>query len=197
MNQNMDGYWYVVQIYTGHEKKVKLNLDSMIAREHLQDEILQVNVPETEVVEVKDGQRKVSRRPSYPGYVLVNSAHELGPHVGNPIGQRSWELIDKTPGVMNFLGPPTQPSPLSGADVEVMLQMSTEEEEVLPTPAMQYDIGDKVKVISGPFDGFPGEIEEIDMENQRLRLSISLFGRSTSVDLGLLEVEELTANNID
>ncbi|MCY3743289.1 transcription termination/antitermination factor NusG [Candidatus Poribacteria bacterium] len=187
----MDGYWYVVQIYTGHEKKVKLTLDNMIAREELQDEILQINVPETEVVEVKDSQRKVSVRPSYPGYVLVNTTHALGPHVESEIGQKSWALIQETPGVMNFLGPPSHPSPLSPADVEAMLQMSTEEEEVVPVPAMEYEIGDKVKVINGPFSGFPGEIEEIDMEHQRLRLSISLFGRSTSVDLGLLEVEEL------
>ena len=187
----MDGYWYVVQIYTGHEKKVKLNLDNMITREELQDEILQVNVPETEVVEIKDSQRKVSLRPSYPGYVLVNTTHELGPHVDNLIGQKSWTLIQETPGVMNFLGPTSHPSPLSPDDVEVMLQMSTEEEEALPVPVMEYEIGDKVKVINGPFSGFPGEIKEIDMEHQRLRLSISLFGRSTSVDLGLLEVEEL------
>lgn len=187
----MDGYWYVVQIYTGHEKKVKLNLDNMIAREKLQDEILQVNVPETEVVEVKDSQRKVSVRPSYPGYVLVNTTRELGPHVESAIGQKSWSLIQETPGVMNFLGPTSHPSPLSPTDVEAMLQMSTEEEEVAPVPVMEYEVGDKVKVINGPFNGFPGEIEEIDMEHQRLRLSISLFGRSTSVDLGLLEVEEL------
>ena len=187
----MDGYWYVVQVYTGHEKKVKLNLDNMITREELQDEILQVNIPETEVIEVKDGQRKPSRRLSYPGYVLVNTTHELGPHVDNPIGTRSWELIKETPQVMNFLGPPSHPSPLSPTDVEAMLQLSTEEEEAPPVPAMEYEIGDKVKVINGPFSGFPGEIEEIDMEHQRLRLSISLFGRSTSVDLGLLEVEEL------
>ena len=191
MNQNMDGYWYVVQIYTGHEKKVKLTLDNMIAREELQDQILQINVPETEVVEVKDSQRKVSIRPSYPGYVLVNTTHELGPHVESEIGQKSWALIQETPGVMNFLGPASHPSPLSSKDVEDMLQMSTEEEEVVPVPAMEYEVGDKVKVINGPFSGFPGEIEEIDMEHQRLRLSISLFGRSTSVDLGLLEVEEL------
>jgi transcriptional antiterminator NusG len=187
----MDGYWYVVQIYTGHEKKVKLTLDNMIAREELQDAILQINVPETEVVEVKDSQRKVSVRPSYPGYVLVNTTHELGPHVESTIGQRSWALIQETPGVMNFLGPPSHPSPLSPDDVEVMLQMSTEEEEVLPVPAMEYEVGDKVRVINGPFSGFSGDIEEINMEHQRLRLSISLFGRSTSVDLGLLEVEEL------
>jgi transcriptional antiterminator NusG len=92
---------------------------------------------------------------------------------------------------MNFLGPPAHPSPLSPGDVEAMLQMSTEEEEVLPTPLVEYDVGDKVKVINGPFSGFPGEIEEVDMVHQRLRLSISLFGRSTSVDLGILEVEQL------
>jgi transcriptional antiterminator NusG len=163
----------------------------MIAREELQDEILQVNVPETEVVEVKDSQRKVSVRPSYPGYVLINTTHELGPHVDSQIGQKSWALIHETPGVMNFLGPPAHPSPLSPEDVEAMLQMLTEEEELPPTPLVEYEIGDKVKVINGPFSGFPGEIEEVDMVHQRLRLSISLFGRSTSVDLGILEVEQL------
>ena len=100
----MDGYWYVVQIYTGHEKKVKLNLDNMIAREKLQDEILQVNVPETEVVEIKDSQRKVSVRPSYPGYVLVNTSHELGPHVESPIGQRSWGTHTRDTRRYEFLG---------------------------------------------------------------------------------------------
>jgi len=187
----MDGYWYVLQIYTGHEKKVKLNLDTMIAREKLQDDILQVNVPETEVVKIEDGQRKVSKRISYPGYVLVNTTHELGPHVESSIGQKSWALIQETPGVMSFLGPTLHPSPLSRDDIEVMLQMSTEETEVIPFPAVEYEIGDKVKVIDGPFEGFPAEIEAIDMEHQRLRLSISMFGRSTSVDLGLLQVEEL------
>jgi len=187
----MDGYWYVIQIYTGHEKKVKLNLDTMIAREKLQDDILQVNVPETEVVKIEDGQRKVSKRISYPGYVLVNTTHELGPHVESSIGQKSWALIQETPGVMSFLGPTLHPSPLSRDDIEVMLQMSTEETEVIPFPAVEYEIGDKVKVIDGPFEGFPAEIEAIDMEHQRLRLSISMFGRSTSVDLGLLQVEEL------
>ena len=189
----MDGYWYVVQIYTGHEKKVKLNLDNMIAREELQDEILQVNVPLTEVVEVKDSKRKVSVRPSYPGYVLVNTTHELGPHVDSPIVQKSWKLIQGTPGVMNFLGPTSHPTPLDADDVEAMLQMSTQEEEAAPIPAIEYEVGDKVKVINGAFNGFPGEIEEIDMERKRLRLSISLFGRSTSVDLGLLEVEQLNS----
>ena len=102
----MDGYWYVVQIYTGHEKKVKLNLDTMIEREELQDEILQVNVPETEVVEVKDSQRKVSLRPSYPGYVLVNTTHELGPRVDNPFGQRSWGAHPGDPGSHELLRAP-------------------------------------------------------------------------------------------
>lgn len=189
----MDGYWYVVHIYTGHEKKVKLNLDRMIAREELQDEILQVNVPLTEIVEVKDSKRKVSVRPSYPGYILVNTTHELGPHVDSPIGQKSWELIQGTPGVMSFLGPASHPTPLDADDVEAMLKMSTQEKEVGPMPAMEYEVGDKVKVINGAFNGFPGEIEEIDMERKRLRLSISLFGRSTSVDLGLLEVEQLNS----
>ncbi len=187
----MTGYWYVVQIYTGHENKVKLNLDNMIEREELRDEILDVKVPLTEVVEVKDSKRKVSFRPSYPGYVLINTTHELGPEAERPQGKRSWELIKETPGVMNFLGPNQRPSALEASDIEAMLQMPTLEEEHIPVPTVAYGVGDTVKVIDGPFSGFPGEIEDIDMERQRLRLSITIFGRATPVELGFLEVEAL------
>lgn len=187
----MDGYWYVVQVYTGHENKVKLGLENMVAREGIQNEILQVKVPLTEVVEVKDSKRKVSSRPSYPGYVLVNTMHELGLDVEAQIGQRSWDLIKGTTGVMGFLGPNSSPSALEVEEVERMLSMATLEEEQPPVPIIDYEVGDEVKVIDGPFSGFPAEIQGIDMERQRLNLSITIFGRSTPVELGFLEVERL------
>lgn len=188
---NMDGYWYVVQVYTGHENKVKLSLENMVAREGIQNEVLQVTVPLTEVVEVKDSKRKVSSRPSYPGYVLINTLHELGPHVEPQIGQKSWALIQDTTGVMNFLGPNASPTALDEDDVQAMLSMATLEEEQPPTPVIEFEVGDEVKVIDGPFSGFPAEVQGIDTERQRLSLSITIFGRSTPVELGFLEVERL------
>ncbi len=188
----MASYWYVVQIYTGHENKVKLNLNNMVEREGLQDEILEIKVPLTEVIEVRDSKREVGFRPSYPGYVLVNTLYELGPNVERQQGKRSWELIKDTQGVMNFLGPIERPSVLDESDVQEMLRMPTlEEHEHVPLPRVEYGVGDTVKVIDGPFSGFPAEIEDIDMERQRLRLSITIFGRSTPVELGFLEVEAL------
>ncbi len=187
----MDGYWYVVQVYTGHENRVKLNLENMVARENIQNEILQVKVPLTEVVEVKDSKRKVSSRPSYPGYVLVNTLHELGLYVEPQIGQKSWELIKGTTGVMGLLGPTESPSALEAEEIERMLSLSTLEEEQPPVPAIEYEIGDEVQVVDGPFSGFPAEIQGIDTERQRLNLSITIFGRATPVELGFLEVEKL------
>ncbi len=190
----MDGYWYIVQVYTGHEKKIQSNLERRLASnsdsdKEIQDEILQVNVPMSTTVKNEDGKRKVRTAPTYPGYVLINSQHPIGPHADNPIGQKSWSFVQDTPGVMNFLGN-ANPIPLSEDDVERMLETSTVEEEA-PVPEVTYSIGDKVRVIEGPFSSFTAEILGIDMQRQRLSLSITIFGRSTPLELGFLGVERL------
>lgn len=190
----MTGYWYIVQVYTGHEKKIQSNLERRLSSDsdsdrELQDEILQVNVPISTTVKNEDGKRKVRSAPTYPGYVLINSQHEIGAHVDNPIGQKSWAFIQDTPGVMNFLGK-ANPVPLSSEDVERMLESSAVEEHE-PVPEITYAVGDKVRVIEGPFSSFTAEILGIDMQRQRLSLSITIFGRSTPLELGFMGVERL------
>lgn len=190
----MSGFWYIVQVYTGHEKKIQFNLERRLASDsdsdkELREEILQINVPMSTTVKNEDGKRKERTSPTYPGYVLVNCLHEIGPHVENGIGQRSWAFIQETPGVMNFLGN-ANPTPLTSEDIERMLHSSTVQEEA-PIPEITYSVGDKVRVIEGPFSSFTAEILGIDMQRQRLSLSISIFGRSTPLELGFLGVERL------
>lgn len=190
----MAGYWYIVQVYTGHEKKIQSALERRLSSDsdtdkELQEEILQVYVPISTTVKNEDGKRKVKSGPTYPGYVLINSMHQIGPHVENSIGQRSWSFVQETPGVMNFLGN-ANPSPLSAEDVERMLESSTVE-ETAPIPEVTYSVGDKVRVIEGPFSSFTAEILGIDTQRQRLSLSITIFGRSTPLELGFMGVERL------
>lgn len=190
----MSGFWYIVQVYTGHEKKIQFNLERRLASDsdsdkELREEILQINVPMSTTVKNEDGKRKERTSPTYPGYVLVNCLHEIGPNVDNGIGQRSWAFIQDTPGVMNFLGN-ANPTPLTVDDIERMLHSSAVQEEA-PIPEITYSIGDKVRVIEGPFSSFTAEILGIDMQRQRLNLSISIFGRSTPLELGFLGVERL------
>ncbi len=190
----MDGYWYIVQVYTGHEKKIQSNLERRLTSDsdsdkELRDEILQINVPISTTVKNEDGKRKIRSNPTYPGYVLINCMHEIGPHAENKIGQKSWAFIQETPGVMNFLGN-ANPIPLGSDDVERMLESSTVEESV-PVPEITYSVGDKVRVIEGPFSSFTAEILGIDAQRQRLNLSITIFGRSTPLELGFMGVERL------
>ncbi len=190
----MNGNWYIVQVYTGHEKKIQSILERRLVSDtdtdkELRDEILQINVPMSTTVRNVDGNRKVRSGPTYPGYVLINTMHEIGPHAENSLGQKAWSFVQETPGVMNFLGN-ANPSPLSTEDVERMLESSTVEEDV-PVPEMVYNVGDKVRVIEGPFNSFTAEILGIDMQRQRLSLSITIFGRSTPLELGFMGVERL------
>ncbi|MYB64193.1 transcription termination/antitermination factor NusG [Candidatus Poribacteria bacterium] len=190
----MTGYWYIVQVYTGHEKKIQSNLERRLASKsdsdrEIRDEILGVNVPMSTTVKNEDGKRKVRTAPTYPGYVLINVQHQVGPHADSEIGRKSWAFVQETPGVMNFLGN-ANPIPLSEEDVERMLATATVEEEA-PVPEITFSIGDKVRVIEGPFSSFTAEILGIDTQRQRLSLSITIFGRSTPLELGFMGVERL------
>ena len=190
----MTGHWYIVQVYTGHEKKIQSNLERRLTSDsdsdkELQDEVLQVNVPISTTVRNEDGKRKVRSAPTYPGYVLINTQHEIGPHTNNPIGQKSWAFIQETPGVMHFLGN-ANPISLNADEVERMLESSSVE-ELEPVPEMPFSVGDKVRVVEGPFSFFTAEIIGIDTQRQRLSLSITIFGRSTPLELGYLGVERL------
>lgn len=180
----MDGFWYILHIYSGHEKKVKLNLEQRLRALRLSDEVLQVIVPTTETVEIKNGKKRVFERPSYPGYLLVQTAHELRADAPEEASQRSWHMIQDTPSVMDVI------ASLSEAEVQNILDLSTGEKKKAP-PTIEYLTGDKVRVVDGPFKEFPAEIDRIDEDKQRLHLTISIFGRSTPIELEYFQVEKM------
>lgn len=181
----MDGFWYILHIYSGHEKKVKLNLEQRARALGLEEEVREVVVPIKEVVEIKNGKKRTFERPSYPGYILVHTTHELRADAENEASQRSWYLIQDTPSVMDVV------APLGEEEVQNILTLSTGEEKKKVPPTVDHVIGDKVRVIDGPFKEFPAEVSGIDEDKQRLHLTISIFGRSTPIELEYFQVEKI------
>ena len=134
----MDSFWYILHIYSGHEKKVKLNLEQRTQALGLEEEVRQVIVPTKEVVEIKNGKKRTFERPSYPGYLLVETAHELRADAEYEASQRSWHLIQDTPSVMDIL------SSLTEEEVQHILDLSTDEEKKPAPPMLEHAVGDKV-----------------------------------------------------
>ena len=156
--------WYVVHTYSGHENKVKVNIEKIVENRGMQDLILDVIVPTEDRVEVKEGQRKVKTRKMFPGYVLVKMI----------VTNESWYLVRNTQGVTGFVGHGSDPIPLTSDEVR---RMGIEKVLV----SIDVAVGDTVKVIDGPFDNFMGVIEEINMEKQIMKVLISMFGRENIV----------------
>ena len=178
----MDGFWYILHIYSGHEKKVKLNLEQRARALGLDEEVRQVIVPTKEVVEIKNGKKRTFERPSYPGYLLVQTENELRADSPNEASQH---LIQDTPSVMDII------APLTEEEVQHILDLSTDEEKKPAPPMLDHAVGDKVRVIDGPFKEFPAEINGIDEDRQRLHLTISILGRSTPIELDHFQVEKI------
>lgn len=166
--------WYVVHTYSGHENKVKANIEKMVENRGMQDLILEVVVPTEEEVEFRNGQRKVKTRKMFPGYVIVKMIITNG----------SWYLVRNTQGVTGFVGHGSDPMPLS---VEEVRRMGIEKVVV----DLDLKVGDGIKVINGPFDSFIGVVEEVNGERQTLRAKISMFGRETPVELDFAQVDKL------
>ncbi len=166
--------WYVVHTYSGHENKVKVNIEKLVENRGMQDVIHEVGVPTEEHIEVKNGKRKVKERKKFPGYVMVKMI----------VTDESWYLVRNTRGVTGFVGPGSKPVPLTDAEIKMMGV-----QEVLPQIDMEK--GDSVKVISGPFENFMGNIQDINMEKRKLKVFISMFGRETLVELDFEQVEKL------
>ncbi len=168
-----EALWYVVHTYSGYENKVKQTLDMIVENRGLQDYIQEVLVPTEEVVEIKDGERKTHERKVYPGYILVKLV----------LTDEIWYIVRNTRGVTGFVGSsPTNPVPLTDEELMIIGLESNWE------PIVDYDIGDSVKIIHGPLDGFVGTVEEINAEKKKLVVSVSMFGRETPVELELTQV---------
>jgi transcriptional antiterminator NusG len=172
--------WYVVHVYSGFEKKIAQQIQEQAQQKGLADQIDQVLVPSEEVVELRRGQKVNAERKFFPGYVLVKME----------LSDEAWHLVKDTPKVTGFLGSKTKPSPISEAEAERIMKQTTEGVE-RPRPAILFEIGEQVRVADGPFTSFNGTVEEVDEERGRVKVSVSIFGRSTPVELEYRQVEKV------
>jgi transcription termination/antitermination protein NusG len=176
------GDWYVVHSYAGYEKKVKGNLNNRIASLNMEDFIFQIEVPEEEVMEIKNGQRKQVKRNIYPGYVLVRM----------DLTDESWSAVRNTPGVTGFVGNAHHPSPLSMDEVEKILAPRPVKKSDKPEiRVIDFSVGESVTVMDGPFATLPASISEIMPEQAKLKVLVSIFGRETPVELSFAQVQKI------
>ena len=176
------GDWYVVHSYAGYEKKVKGNLQNRIASLNMEDYIFHIEVPEEEVMEIKNGQRKQVKRNIYPGYVLVRL----------DLTDESWSAVRNTPGVTGFVGNAHHPSPLSLDEVEKILAPRPKKaSDKLDIRVVDFEVGESVTVMDGPFATLPASISEIMPEQAKLKVLVSIFGRETPVELSFHQVQKI------
>ena len=171
--------WYVVHVYSGFEKKVAESIEEQAKQSHLSDLIESVLVPTEEVVEMRRGSKVNAERKFFPGYVLVKME----------MTDETWHLVQDTPKVTGFLGGKGRPTPISQAEADRIIHQVQEGIE-RPKPSVSFDIGEQVTVCDGPFTSFNGLVEEVDEEKARLKVAVSIFGRSTPVELEYSQVEK-------
>ena len=176
----MSRRWYVVHAYSGFEQQVKRLLQERIRRSGLEESFGEVLVPTEEVVEMRAGQRRRSDRKFFPGYVLVNMTMD----------DATWHLVKSVPKVMGFIGGSSdRPAPISDREANEILQRVQEGVEK-PRPKVLFEPGEVIRVVDGPFKDFSGTVEEVNYEKSRLRLEVSIFGRSTPVELEFSQIEK-------
>ena len=179
------GRWYVVHSYAGYENKVKSNLANRVRSYHSEDQIFEVVIPMEDVIEFKGGQRRVVQKKMYPGYVLVRM----------DLDDNTWGIVRNTPGVTGFVGPSgAKPTPLLRKEVEDILGVAKPEgpaAEKKVRPRVEFEEGEQVRVVTGPFADFNGAISEIDVDRSKLKVLVNIFGRETPVELEFGQVAKL------
>ena len=166
--------WYVVHTYSGHENKVKVNIEKMVENRGMQDLIIDIIVPTEDRIEIKDGERKIKTKKMFPGYVIIKMI----------VTNESWYLVRNTQGVNGFVGHGSEPIPLTDEEVA---RMGIEKVYI----DLDVEVGETVRIISGPFESFMGVVEEINKEKQVLRVKASMFGRDTPVELEFSQVDKI------
>ena len=180
--QAAPGDWYVVHSYAGYENKVKTNLESRIASLDMEDFIFQVEVPTEEVTEIKNGKRQQVQRKVFPGYILVRME----------LNDESWGAVRNTPGVTGFVGATSRPSPLSLDEVVKILAPVTQKKAERPqVKVVDFEVGESVTVMDGPFATLPATISEISPDAQKVKVLVSIFGRETPVELSFNQVSKI------
>ena len=176
----MSKRWYVVHAYSGFEKSVQRALIDRVNRSGMQDSFGQILVPVEEVIEMRNGQKTVTERKFFPGYVLVEME----------MNDESWHLVKPTPKVTGFVGgTANKPAPISEKEVEKIMQQMQEGVEK-PRPKVLFEVGEVVRVKEGPFTDFHGSVEDANYEKNKLRVSVTIFGRATPVELDFAQVEK-------
>jgi len=180
--------WYVLHTYSGYENKIEKTLRKMIQEQNLGEYIFDIKVPSEQVVEVKDGKKKVSTKKFLPGYILLEM--DLPDQGWKPI----CSAIRRIPGVTGFVGssPNLKPQPISQEEARMIFQKTGEiKGEKVLKPKQTFSIGETVRIIDGPFDSFTGTIEEVNLEKGKLRVMVGIFGRATPVEVDFLQVEKI------
>ena len=179
-DQSMDKHWYIVHTYSGYENKVRESLKQRADALGMTEAIGEVLIPTEDVVEMRDGNRVISKKKFFPGYVLINME----------LNDATWHVVKNTPKVTGFVGSATSPVPLTQEEVDrIINQVSVAAEK--PKPKFQFQRGDSVRIIDGPFSNFQGMVDEVNNDRATLKVMVTIFGRSTPVELDFLKVEKL------
>ncbi len=172
--------WYVVHTQTGAEERAKAGLESRIATTALKQYIGEIVVPTEQVSEVRGGKKRISTRKFFPGYIILKME----------MNKESWYLVKTTPGITGFIGPGRRPQPLTEIEVNNILKRTVETESK-PSPKIVFDIGEAVRIAQGPFANFNGSVMEVYPDRGKLKVSVSIFGRATLVELEYWQVEKI------
>jgi len=176
----MSHRWYVIHVYSGNENKVANSIREQAKKHGLEEKFSEILVPTHEVVEIKRGKKVTADKKFFPGYVLIKME----------LTDEAWDLVRETPKITGFLGAKGRPSPISNSEAERLIQQITEGVGS-GKDGLQFDIGEQVRVCDGPFASFNGVVEEVDEDKSRLKVTVTIFGRSTPVDLEFTQVEKL------
>jgi len=177
---DLPGDWYVIHSYSGYEKKVKLNLETRASSMHMEDRIFEVVIPMETVIEIKGGRKVEVPKKMFPGYILVRMY----------LDDDTWYAVRNTPGVTAFVGSGTKPTPLSRREVERFLGVKKEEEKKAPRFKPLWDVGEVVRVVDGPFADFNGVIEDINVDQQKVKVLVEIFGRDTPMELNFEQIQK-------
>lgn len=171
--------WYILHTVSGSEKRVKQMIEDQIVKQDMSDYFYDIVVPVIEVPEIKKGKKVIKEKGFMPGYMLIKMV----------MTDQSWHLVKSIPKITDFLGSKTTPKPLKESEVNNIFNQVIAESENASTSSL-YNIGDQVQIIDGPFDTFLGVIEDVDIEVQKLKVSVSIFGKSTPIELGFSQVKK-------
>jgi len=175
----MSHKWYAIQTYAGSEQSVKRAIETLVRDNGVEEKLKNILVPTEDVIEVKNGEKKISERSIYPGYVFIEI----------DLDTELWQKIQSLPKVGRFIGESKRPTPLSEKDINVILEKA--QKRAAPKPKIFFEEGESVRITEGPFANFTGIVEEYSMEQGKLRLNVSIFGRSTPVEILYSQVEKI------